>query len=207
MDFTEYQKLAMRTKPEGMEPFDALACGGLGIAGEAGEVADEVKKILFHHHVLDKDKVAKELGDVLWYIGLVADAIEVPMEEIARRNIEKLKARYPEGFDEERSRNRESSLTDDPNDPDLTRGVDKEPVAQAKKYLVLSEKERAKGFIRPVRRTYVHDTCASATTMSPVLAETYARDNKFYGATYCVGCQKHLPVAEFKWDDGSVVGS
>lgn len=99
------------------------------------------------------------------------------------------------------------SLTDDPNDPKLTRGVDDQPTPQAEVYLVLSDAERAKGFVRPVRRTYVHTVCGCATTMGQVLAETYARDPKFYGATYCVNCQMHKPVAEFRWDDGTVVGS
>lgn len=98
-------------------------------------------------------------------------------------------------------------LTTNPNDPELGRGVDKEPVPQHTKYLVLSEEERAKGFIRPVRRTYVHSKCGVATTMGTALCETYARDPKFYGSTYCVGCSKHLPVGEFKWDDGETVGS
>lgn len=99
------------------------------------------------------------------------------------------------------------SLTNDPNDPRLTRGVDAEPTDQAEAYLVLSEEERAKGFVRPVRRTYVHD-CGTRTTMGQALAETYARQPDFYGATYCVGCRRHLPVTEFRWtDDNQVVGS
>lgn len=92
------------------------------------------------------------------------------------------------------------SLTTDPNDPDLTRGVDKEPIEQAKKYLVLSEEERAKGFVRPVRAEYVHIVCGVRTRMGQAIAETYARDPNFYGATYCIGCRKHLPVSEFVWD-------
>jgi hypothetical protein len=91
--------------------------------------------------------------------------------------------------------------TTDPTDPRLTHGVDDEPVPQAATYLVLSEEERAKGFVRPVRRTYVHwvPDCIAQTTMSLDLAETYARQPNFYGATYCVGCKKHRPVAEFRW--------
>jgi hypothetical protein len=102
------------------------------------------------------------------------------------------------------------SLTTDPKDPRLTRGSDKEPVPQAEVYLVLSEEERAKGFIRPVRRTYRHDAgnCGGITTMGLELAETYARDPGFYGSTYCCTCRMHRPVAEFRWaDDGEVVGS
>lgn len=71
---------------------------------------------------------------------------------------------------------------------------------QQKDYVVLSEVERAKGFVRPVRRTYVHSKCGAATSMSTAIAETYARDPKFYGATFCMKCQDHLPVGEFVWD-------
>ena len=99
-------------------------------------------------------------------------------------------------------------LTSDPNDPRLTHGADSEPVPQADAYLVLSEAERAKGFVRPVRCTYVHDDCGAHTTMSLALAETYARDPGFYGATYCVKCRMHKPVSEFRWfPDMQVVGS
>lgn len=84
-----------------------------------------------------------------------------------------------------------------------------EKTGQHKDYWVLSDQERSKGFVRPVRDTYVHDKCGVATTMSRKIAETYARDPKFYGSTFCVGsnCKEHFPVGEFKWDDGSVVGS
>jgi hypothetical protein len=99
------------------------------------------------------------------------------------------------------------SLTEDPQDPRLTHGVDPEPVDQAAAYLVLSEAERAQGFIRPLRRTYLHRECGAATTMGRAIAETYARDPGFYGATYCTNCRRHLPLAEFAWEDGSQVGS
>lgn len=91
------------------------------------------------------------------------------------------------------------SLTSDRNDPRLKEGQ-KNETGQHDIYLVLSDEERAKGFVRPVRRTYVHATCGVATTMGQAIAETYARDPKFYGFTYCTGCQKHLPVDEFTWD-------
>lgn len=135
------------------------------------------------------------------------------------------------------------------------------PSGQQRDYLVLSEEERAKEFVRPLRTTYRHvgarpthptrdltaeereryaacdyvayETypdpnagitgrfwtaralargCGSSTTMSPALAETYARDPKFYGATFCASCREHFPVAEFRWvedghDLGIVVGS
>lgn len=157
------------------------------------------------------------------------------------------------------------SLTSDPNDPRLTRGPDEVPRPQAAAYLVLSEEERARGFVRPVRYSYVHAGppgpahvlrdltpeqrehhegsgyikyesyenctdhdhrsalgrywtkqdldyigrgCGTETRMNPALAETYARDPHFYGATYCVGCHMHLPVNQFRWaGTDEVVGS
>jgi hypothetical protein len=153
------------------------------------------------------------------------------------------------------------SITTDPNDPRLCHGVDDEPGPQCEVYLVLSEEERAKGFVRPVRTAYIHvgrdlshykgihrmlteeeqkeypdkkyvailtvltnddgtfkggayvtsdeltayqfgsriGGCGGLTTMGQALAETYARDPKFYGSTYCAYCKKHLPVGEFIW--------
>jgi len=118
--------------------------------------------------------------------------------------------------------------TTDPNDPRIRRFGDAETGQQNEVYLVLSEEERAKGFVRPVRRTYVHrfmrdgsavpkvlrsehranlGGCGVATTMSQPIAETFARDPDFYGATWCCGCGTHLPVWQFVWDDGEVLGS
>ena len=162
-------------------------------------------------------------------------------------------------------------LTDDPKDPRLRRGVDNEETPQSEVYLILSEEERAKGFVRPVRGSYLHvgrrytdyeirqitaeekirlkkenkkeysvviyhvkdedghfiggtyiteeelkqlqekghiGGCGTVTTMSLPLAETYARNPSFYGATYCCGCRKHLPVGEFVWEGtDEIVGS
>lgn len=75
-------------------------------------------------------------------------------------------------------------VTDDPNDPRLHHGVDAEP-GQHDVYLVLSEEERAKGFVRPYRESYLHVKCGAVTRMGIALSETYARDPAFYGATYC----------------------
>ncbi len=72
-----------------------------------------------------------------------------------------------------------------------------------KSYIVLTDEERAKGFVRPVRRSYRHLKCGAVTTMGSMLAETYARDPSFYGATMCVTCGAHFPVGpsgEFVWD-------
>lgn len=75
-------------------------------------------------------------------------------------------------------------------------------------YVVLCPGERDRGFVRPVRQSYKHPKCGTVTTMGLALAETYARDPKFYSGTFCCGCSTHFPVAEFTWEpDGSVVGS
>jgi hypothetical protein len=71
---------------------------------------------------------------------------------------------------------------------------------QQKGYIVLTEAERAKGFVRPVRRDYVHTPCGTRTVMGLALAETYARDPGFYSGTFCVGCGKHFPLDQFVWD-------
>lgn len=149
------------------------------------------------------------------------------------------------------------SLTTDPQDPRLGHGTDGEPCPQSEVYLVLSKEERAKGFVRPLLRSYRHvgirgprhplrdlteqereryagstyvkyeeypaderpslgrlwtqaqldsvrKGCGTITTMGSAIAETYARDPGFYGATYCCGCQMHKPVGvngEFIWVD------
>lgn len=81
---------------------------------------------------------------------------------------------------------------------------DIEPATGMQKgYVVLAEEERAKGFVRPVRRSYKHLKCGTVTTMGQTLAETYARDPYFYSGTFCAGCRAHFPVGddgEFVWD-------
>ena len=99
------------------------------------------------------------------------------------------------------------NTTEDPKDSRLGHGVDDTPVPMNAAYLVLSEAERAQGYVRPLRRTYIHETCGTSTTMGQAIAQTYAREPGFYGLTYCVTCGMHRPVGEFRWDDGSVVGS
>jgi len=71
-----------------------------------------------------------------------------------------------------------------------------------KGYVVLSEAERAKGFVKPVRRDYRHNRCGGVTTMSQEIAETYARNPSFYSGTFCVTCRDHFPLAQFTWMDG-----
>lgn len=97
-------------------------------------------------------------------------------------------------------------VTDDPNDPRLTRGgdpADGGPVPQAEVYLVMPTAERSQ-FVRPLRASYWHETCGAVTTMSAAIAETYAANPRYYGYTYCTTCRHHLPVGpngEFYWCD------
>lgn len=105
----QYQQLALRTEPEDIKNSgmrNRLTQGLLGLCGEAGECADLLKKHLYQGHELDREHMAKELGDVAWYLALSADAIGCTLEYIFETNIEKLKARYPEGFDADRSLHR-----------------------------------------------------------------------------------------------------
>lgn len=92
------------------------------------------------------------------------------------------------------------STTSDRNDPRL-RNIG--PDGMQEVYLVLSDEERAKGYVRPLRTSYRHLSCGSVTHMGLAIAETYARDPHFYGGTYCVRCREHYPVGEhgqFVWD-------
>ncbi len=99
----EYQQLAMTTLNPALDKKDVLINGVMGLCGEAGEAIDIVKKWLAQGHELDKVKLAKELGDIAWYLAETAYALDIPLEDIFRGNIEKLKKRYPEGFSVNRS--------------------------------------------------------------------------------------------------------
>lgn len=98
MTINEYQKLAMTTLNPDLNERDVLINGVMGLCGEAGEAIDLVKKHLAQGHDLDKEHLAKELGDVAWYLAETATAIGYPLEEIFQMNLEKLRKRYPEGF-------------------------------------------------------------------------------------------------------------
>lgn len=105
MTLNEYQAAAQRTSTY-QESLDKLVNGMLGLFGEGGECADVLKKALYQGHIFDKEHMAIELGDVMWYVAETAAGLGMTLEEIAQRNIDKLKARYPDGFDPERSKNR-----------------------------------------------------------------------------------------------------
>lgn len=101
-----YQKDVQRTV--GTKGFnDTIAMTAMGLAGETGEVIDILKKCLFHKHKFNQDYIEKELGDVLWYLTAMCNALNIPLKDIIAKNIEKLQKRYPSGFDTERSKNRE----------------------------------------------------------------------------------------------------
>ena len=99
----QYQKLAMATLNPALSKKDVLINGVMGLCGESGEAIDIVKKWLAQGHELDKTRLAKELGDIAWYLAETAYALEIPLEDILKANIDKLKARYPQGFDPEKS--------------------------------------------------------------------------------------------------------
>ena len=109
MTINEYQKLALRTLNPDLNERDVLINGVMGLCGESGEAIDIVKKHLAQGHPLDREKLAKELGDIAWYLAETAYAIGYPLEEILQMNIDKLKARYPEGFSSENSINRQEN--------------------------------------------------------------------------------------------------
>ena len=106
MEANEYQRLAMTTLNPALDKRDVLINSVMGLCGEAGEAIDIVKKWMAHGHELDKDHLAKELGDIAWYLAEAATALDLTLEDILRANIEKLKKRYPQGFDTERSQAR-----------------------------------------------------------------------------------------------------
>lgn len=103
----QYMMLAMRTANHEQSDRDKLAEAAMGIAGEAGEVVDHIKKHFSQGHKLNKDEVSKELGDLLWYMAYMAYILELSLDDVGYGNIEKLERRYPNGFDTQNSINRE----------------------------------------------------------------------------------------------------
>ena len=103
----EYQELASRTAGAGGDGDRRLIISALGLAGEAGEFANMVKKLTAHGHDIAPEILADELGDVLWYVAEAAASCGLSLGDLAQQNVDKLRQRYPEGFSEDRSRNRE----------------------------------------------------------------------------------------------------
>ena len=108
MTINEYQKAALRTASGvNYDNHGMIMNGALGLCGESGEVADIVKKATFQGHDLDVEHIAKELGDIAWYLAISAQAIGYDLETIFQMNVDKLMKRYPDGFSVDRSLNRQ----------------------------------------------------------------------------------------------------
>ena len=107
MQLNEYQELAMTTLNPELSKKDVLINSVMGLCGEAGEAIDIVKKWLAQGHELDEEHLAKELGDIAWYLAEAATALDIPLEDICQANIDKLKKRYPQGFETKRSLTRQ----------------------------------------------------------------------------------------------------
>ena len=106
MDFAEYEKAAQRTSNTVTDKYKIIN-GCMGLAGEAGEVIDVLKKHMFQGHSLDREKMIDECSDVMWYLAEIATGLGVTLEEVAQHNVDKLWKRFPTGFDSVRSVNRE----------------------------------------------------------------------------------------------------
>lgn len=102
MTLNDYQRVAERTSGD-LTAYQKVQNGCYGMCGEAGECIDLLKKHEFQGHDLDPAKLVDELGDVLWYIAQTATGLGVSLEEVAQHNVDKLRKRYPDGFDAERS--------------------------------------------------------------------------------------------------------
>lgn len=105
----EYQQQAARTlieKPDFTLTDEEVRIlwNAIGLAGEAGETCEVIKKAVFHRHPLTTDKLVKELGDVCWYLAALCTVLGLRLEDVMAENIAKLRARYPEGWDAERSK-------------------------------------------------------------------------------------------------------
>lgn len=108
MTINEYQQAALRTASGMNTDYPRILNGLMGLNGEAGEAIDILKKHLFHGHKLDEYHLVKELGDVAWYLAVSADALGYDLETILQMNVDKLMARYPDGFEVERSIHRKA---------------------------------------------------------------------------------------------------
>ncbi|MBI3159935.1 MAG: nucleoside triphosphate pyrophosphohydrolase family protein [Chloroflexi bacterium] len=107
LGLNEYQQLAARTSGAGREGDFRKVIAALGLAGEAGEFANLVKKLTAHGHAIPPETLADELGDILWYLAEAASACGLELGAIAQGNVDKLRKRYPNGFSEDASRNRD----------------------------------------------------------------------------------------------------
>jgi NTP pyrophosphatase (non-canonical NTP hydrolase) len=106
MKLTEYQISAHVTSNKALNNEQGLAMASMGLAGETGEVVDELKKILYHGKPLDLDKLAKEIGDVLWYVAELCTRLHIKLEGVAHLNLEKLRLRHGSSFKNHEKQNR-----------------------------------------------------------------------------------------------------
>lgn len=106
MDIQRYQQEVLRTVPSKLTKKTKLTNFSLGLAGESGEAIDLLKKHIFHDHEINITELKEELGDLTWYIANIANVFNINLEDVFDANIEKLKARYPSGFDKKRSKAR-----------------------------------------------------------------------------------------------------
>lgn len=106
MNIQQYHREVERTTSTDLTFSRALCVGGLGLTGEAGEVADLIKKHVFYDHELDLDAIRKEMGDVLWYLTFLCNALDITLSDVMDVNAAKLRVRYPDGWSKERSINR-----------------------------------------------------------------------------------------------------
>lgn len=108
MNINDYQKEAMTLLNPALTEKDVLMNALMGLCGESGEAIDLMKKHLYQGHALNRDELIKELGDIAWYLAEAATGLKIDLEEVFQRNLDKLHARYPKGFDTNRSQNREA---------------------------------------------------------------------------------------------------
>lgn len=106
MNIDAYQKEAMSLLNPALTGKDVLMNALMGLCGESGEAIDLLKKHLYQGHDLDREKLIKELGDVAWYLAEAATGLGVDLSEVLQRNLDKLHARYPDGFSTEHSMHR-----------------------------------------------------------------------------------------------------
>ena len=150
---------------------------------------------------------AQPPNDSMWHPVKIVEAEkpESPKEKKRRERAEEMAKRFAEALPVDRVARTLASGKPVPDDYSHT---ELKPNGQQQEYIVLTAEERAKGFVRPVRDSYIHKVCGALTKMSREIAETYARDPKFYDGTFCISCRKHLPLAEFVWDGtDEIVGS
>lgn len=106
MTYNEFAEDVIRTINHGLDEDNHILCGIMGLVGEAGELADAIKKVYFQGHRLDTEKIKDELGDVLFYFAYLSETLGIRIEDIMEYNVDKRAKRYPYGFETERSVNR-----------------------------------------------------------------------------------------------------